>query len=314
MTSIIFMGTPAFCVPILEGLIKAGYDVQAVVTQPDKKVGRKQKISASPAKKAAQRYHIPVFQPVKLSHSHELTELIALHVDLIVTAAYGQFLPTKFLQSVKIAAVNVHGSLLPKYRGGAPVQYALLNGDRQTGISIMEMVKKMDAGAVYAQKALTIKADDTTGTLFNKLSLLGRDLLLATLPKIVSGTAVKKPQDEARVVFAPNISKDQEEIKTTMSASQANNLVRALNPDPGAYLLVHGKRLKVWRSRVDRNKTDLPAGFLVSNKGRFALSLAGGSVLDLEELQPAGKKRMAVKSFLNGQGSKFKAGEKIVSA
>lgn len=165
MTSIIFMGTPNFAVPVLEGLVKNGYDVKAVVTQPDKKVGRKQKITKTPAKVAAEKLNIPVYQPVKLSGSPEMDELIDMKADFIVTAAYGQFLPTKFLNSVKIAAVNVHGSLLPKYRGGAPIQYSLINGDKQTGVTIMEMVKKMDAGDMYAQKAIDIEEEDTAGTI-----------------------------------------------------------------------------------------------------------------------------------------------------
>lgn len=312
MTSVIFMGTPQFSVPVLEGLVKKGYQIKAVVTQPDKKVGRKQKITKTPAKIAAEKLGLRVLQPQKLSGSPELDELIAMHADFIVTAAYGQFLPTKFLKSVKIAAVNVHGSLLPKYRGGAPIQYALLNGDKQTGITIMEMVKKMDAGDIYAQKAIDIDPQDNAGTLFEKLSYLGRDLLLETLPKIIAGTASKTPQDTSKVVFSPNISRSQERITKQMTAAQANNLVRALNPDPGAYLLVKGKRLKVWQAEVAKDKTKLPAGFLVTNQKRFALSFAQGTVLNLLLVQPAGKKRMAIKNYLNGQGKKFTPGEEIV--
>ncbi|TSO26514.1 methionyl-tRNA formyltransferase [Lactobacillus sp. LL6] len=312
MTSIIFMGTPNFAVPVLEGLVNKGYDVKAVVTQPDKKVGRKQKITKTPAKIAAEKLNIPVYQPAKLSGSDEMNELIKMNADFIVTAAYGQFLPTKFLNSVKIAAVNVHGSLLPKYRGGAPIQYSLINGDKQTGVTIMEMVKKMDAGDMYAQKAIDIEEEDTAGTIFEKLSYLGRDLLLETLPKIEDGSAEKIPQNEAEVVFSPNIKKSQEQITTKMTAQEANNLLRGLNPDPGAYMIVDNKRLKVWKAEVASDKTDLEAGSLVDNKDRFAISFANGTVLNLLELQPAGKKRMPVKNFLNGQGSKFTIGEKIV--
>lgn len=312
MTSVIFMGTPDFSVPVLKGLVKHGYVVKAVVTQPDKRVGRKQKITKTPAKLAAEKLNLPVFQPAKLSGSKELDNLIAMHADLIVTAAYGQFLPTKFLKSVKITAVNVHGSLLPKYRGGAPVQYSLLNDDAETGITIMEMVKKMDAGDIYAQKALKIEPDDTTGSLFTKLAILGRDLLLETLPKIIDGSVRKIPQDPDKVVFSPNISKKQEKITLSMTATEANNLIRALNPDPGAYLMVDGKRLKVWKAKVSKDQTKLEAGSLVSNKNRFAISFANHTILDLLELQPAGKKRMTVKNFLNGQGSKFKPEEKII--
>lgn len=312
MTSIIFMGTPSFSVPILQGLVRAGYEVKAVVTQPDKAVGRKQLLQKSPAKVAAQELSIPVLQPAKLSGSKEMQQLINLQADLIVTAAYGQFLPTKLLKSVKIAAVNVHGSLLPKYRGGAPIQYALLNGDSETGITIMEMVKKMDAGAIYAQEAMPIVPTDNSASLFAKLSLLGRDLLLKTLPAIISGQIVKKPQDPSQVIFSPNISRQQEKISLQMTASEANNLIRALNPDPGAYLMLDGQRLKVWRAQVSEEKTSLPAGSLVSNKKRFALAFADQTVLELLEVQPAGKKKMTAKNFANGQGQHFSVGEKIV--
>lgn len=312
MTSIIFMGTPDFSVPVLKGLVEKGYEVKAVVTQPDKKVGRKQKITKTPAKIAAEELNIPVYQPVKLSGSSELDELIAMNADFIVTAAYGQFLPTKFLNSAKIAAVNVHGSLLPKYRGGAPIQYSLINGDKETGITIMEMVKKMDAGDIYAQKAIEIEPDDTAGSLFEKLSYLGRDLLLETLPKISDGSVQKVTQNEEEVVFSPNITKNQERITSKMTAQEANNLLRALNPDPGAYMMVNGKRFKVWKAEVADESTDLEAGSLVENKGRFAISFANNTVLNLLEVQPAGKKKMPIQSFLNGQASKFTVGEKII--
>lgn len=312
MTSVIFMGTPQFAVPVLRGLLNHNYQIQAVVTQPDRKVGRKQLLSKSPIKIVAEENNLPVYQPAKLSTSPELKKLIALRADFIVTAAYGQFLPTRFLHSVKIAAVNVHGSLLPKYRGGAPIQLALINGDQQTGITIMEMVKKMDAGDIYAQKEIPIAASDTAGSLFRKLSLVGRDLLLATLPQIINGTIHKKAQDPRRVVFAPIIKKSQARLKTTLTANQANNLIRALNPDPGAYLLLAGKRLKIWQASVAKHKTKLAPGCLVDNRNHFALAFAQGSVLNLEVLQPAGKKRMNVKSFLNGQGSKFQKGEQLV--
>lgn len=312
MTSIIFMGTPEFSVPVLEGLINHGYEIKAVVTQPDKKVGRKQKITKSPAKIAAEKHDLPVFQPIKLSGSEEMKQLIDMHADLIVTAAYGQFLPTKFLNSVKIAAVNVHGSLLPKYRGGAPIQYSLINGDQETGITIMEMVKKMDAGDIYAQEALKIEPEDNAGTLFEKLSYLGRDLLLKTLPSIIDGSIKKTPQDPEQVVFSPNITKEQEKITVKMTARKANNMIRALNPDPGAYMMIEGKRFKVWQAEVAQETTELNPGCLIANKGRFAIAFANKSVLNLLVVQPSDKKRMEIKSFLNGQGSKFKPGEEIV--
>ena len=312
MTSVIFMGTPEFSVPVLEGLIEAGYEIRAVVTQPDKKVGRKQKIAKTPAKIAAEKHDLPVLQPVKLSGSEEMNKLIDMHADLIVTAAYGQFLPTKFLKSVNIAAVNVHGSLLPKYRGGAPIQYSLINGDKETGITIMEMVKKMDAGDIYAQEAIKIEPEDNAGTLFSKLSILGRDLLLKTLPSIIDGSVKKTPQDPDKVVFSPNITKEQERLSIDMTAEQANNMIRALNPDPCAYLMINGQRFKVWKAEVASDSSSLEAGTVVANKGRFAISFADNTVLNLLEVQPSGKKRMNIKNFLNGQGSRFVTGEEIV--
>lgn len=312
MPSIIFLGTPNFGSVVLQGLIDAGYDIKAVVTQPDKKVGRKQVLHKSAVKQTAEANNLPVYQPAKLSGSEEMQELIAMNPDFIVTAAYGQFLPTKFLKAAKIAPVNVHGSLLPKYRGGAPIQYSLINGDDKTGVTIMQMVKKMDAGDMYAQKAIKIESEDNSGSLFEKLSIVGRDLLLETLPKFIDGTITQTPQNEAEVVFSPNISKEQEQIKTTMTAQQANNLIRALNPDPGAYLLLDGKRFKVWQARVSDEKTDLPAGSLVSNKKRFAIAFADGTVLDLLQVQPNGKKKMNIKDFANGQGSHYQVGEKII--
>lgn len=171
MTSVIFLGTPEFAVPILDAL-NTEYDVKLVITQPDRKVGRKQVLHQSPVKQAAERLNLPVLQPEKLSGSPELDQAIALQPDLLITAAYGQFLPTKFLNAAKIAALNVHGSLLPKYRGGAPIQYSVINGDAETGVTIMEMVKAMDAGDMYAQSRLPLTRDDDTGTVFEKLSTM----------------------------------------------------------------------------------------------------------------------------------------------
>lgn len=313
MTKIIFMGTPQFSVTVLDGLLEAGYDVIAVVTQPDKKVGRKQKIVATPVKEFALKHNLPVYQPVKLSGSPELTELIEQQTDLIITAAYGQFLPTSFLNSARIAAVNVHGSLLPKYRGGAPIQYAVMNGDQETGITIMEMVKQMDAGDMYAQQALTITDQDTTGTMFTKLAILGRDLLLETLPGIIAGTVKKTPQDEALVTFSPNIRKEEEQLRTKMTAKQAHNVIRGLNPDPGAFMFFNGARLKVWQSEVVDVVTPYEAGFLVNNKRELTISLANGTVLRLLEVQPVGGKRMKASDFLNGRAKNLVVGTRVMT-
>lgn len=313
MTSVIFLGTPQFAVPILQGLVDHDYQVIGVVTQPDKKVGRKQKLQASPVKQAALKLGLQIYQPAKLSRSDDLAKLIALQPDFLITAAYGQFLPTKLLKAAKIAPVNVHGSLLPKYRGGAPIQYALLNGDQETGITIMQMVKEMDAGLMYAQEKVKIEPADTAGSLFAKLSLVGRDLLLQTLPQLASGKIKGIPQDPAKVVFSPTIKKAAAQIKANLSAEQAVNLVRALNPDPGAFMLINGQRLKVWRAKVSADKTQQAPGTLVSNKKRFAIAMANQTVLELTEVQAPGKKRMAVRDFANGQGSHYEIGQTILA-
>lgn len=313
MTSIVFMGTPQFSVPILEALVAHDYRVLAVVTQPDRKVGRKQVLQQTPVKEAAVRLNLTVFQPEKLSGSQELADVMALQPDLIVTAAYGQFLPTKLLEAVKIAAINVHGSLLPKYRGGAPIQYAVLNGDSEIGITIMHMAKKMDAGDMIEQASIPIEASDDTGTLFDKLSYVGRDLLLKTLPSIIDQTAPRTPQDEAQVTFAYNITKEQEQLDIEQPATQLVNQIRALRPQPGAWLPINGQRTKLWQATVAETTTDQPAGVIVAiNKKDFELAAGNGSVLKITEIQPAGKAKMPVQSFLNGVGKQLAVGQQVV--
>lgn len=313
MTSIVFMGTPQFSVPILEALVAHDYQVLAVVTQPDRKVGRKQVLQQTPVKEAAVRLNLPVFQPEKLSGSQELADVMALLPDLIVTAAYGQFLPTKLLEAAKIAAINVHGSLLPKYRGGAPIQYAVLNGDSEIGITIMHMAKKMDAGDMIEQASIPIEASDDTGTLFDKLSYVGRDLLLKTLPSIIDQTAPRTPQDEAQVTFAYNITKEQEQLDIEQPATQLVNQIRALRPQPGAWLPINGQRTKLWQATVAETTTDQPAGVIVAiNKKDFELAAGNGSVLKITEIQPAGKAKMPVQSFLNGVGKQLAVGQQVV--
>ena len=212
MTKIVFMGTPAFSVPILESLIEAGYDVAAVVTQPDRPVGRKKIITPTPVKEAALKHNLLVLQPEKISGSPEMEKIKELAPDLLITAAFGQFLPEKLLQVPKLGAINVHASLLPKYRGGAPVHYAIMEGEAETGVTIMEMIKKMDAGGIFSQRKIAITKQDDVGTMFEKLSQVGKELLLETLPKIISGELKPTPQNEEEATFSPNISREQEAI------------------------------------------------------------------------------------------------------
>lgn len=313
MTKVIFMGTPQFSVPILAGLVQAGYEIAAVVTQPDRVVGRKQKLLYSPVKEYALQQNLTIYQPEKLTHSSELKTLIELKADLLITAAFGQFLPTKLLQSARIAALNVHGSLLPRNRGGAPIQRAIMNGDSITGITIMYMVAQMDAGDIISQQSVPIADTDTAGSLFDKLSYVGRDLLLQTLPQVIDGTNQRQVQDESLVTITPNITPEEEQINISQPAIKINRQVRGLNPNPGAYLWLNGVRTKVFQTTVADETTDSNPGQIV-HKSKKQLAIAAGehSVLYLEQIQPAGKSLMSIAAFLNGKGKDFYIGQQII--
>lgn len=312
MTKIVFMGTPAFSVPILEGLVASGYHVLTVVTQPDRPVGRKKVITPTPVKEAALRLNLPVLQPEKINQSPEMAEIIALAPDLIITAAFGQFLPEKLLQAAKIGALNVHASLLPKYRGGAPVHYAIMAGEKETGVTIMEMIKKMDAGGIYAQKALPITEEDDVGILFEALSLLGKELLLETLPKIIDGQLKAVPQDEALVTFSPNITREQEAIDWQKSAQAIDWQVRGMRPWPIAFTTYQGARWKILRVKPLSETTSKEPGTIIERtKNTLKIACGQGSVLALEQLQPAGKGVQAIAEFLNGSGQKVAVDQKV---
>ncbi|GAJ25276.1 methionyl-tRNA formyltransferase [Liquorilactobacillus sucicola DSM 21376 = JCM 15457] len=314
MTSIVFMGTPKFAAVILEGLIKNDYDIKAVVTQPDRHTGRKHKLTASPVKQVALANEIKVLQPEKISGSSELEQIIALAPDLIVTAAFGQFLPDKLIKATKIGAINVHGSLLPKYRGGAPVQYAIMNGEEKTGVTIIYMIKKMDAGDMLAQAELPITETDDTGTIFEKMSVLGRDLLLKTIPRLIAGKIQAQLQNEAEVTFSPIISPEQEELFLNQTAQELDWKIRALRPTPGAYFKkFNGKRTKLWQITPLEEKTELEPGFVVAiSKHQLKIAAAKGSVYQIDSLQPAGKPRMKITDYLNGVGQNIKLGQKVI--
>lgn len=312
-TSIVFMGTPEFAVPILQSLIDAPeYNVQAVLTQPDHRVGRKHVLTPSPVKKVAVENKIKVLQSAKLNKSPEMDEIIAMHPDFMITAAYGQFLPTKMLDAAKIAAINVHGSLLPKYRGGAPVQYSIINGDKETGISIMYMVKKMDAGDVIAQRAIPIEKDDDNETMFKKLSILGRDLLLETLPKLIQGDAEATPQDESKVVFSPNITTAQERIDYRMTAQQIDDKVRGLRPAPLGNMVIDGLRTKIYDVTPLDEKTELAPGKVVRlTKHQLVLAAGQGTTYQVNRLKPAGKQAMDITAYLNGHQDLHEGGQAV---
>ncbi|GAB6091924.1 methionyl-tRNA formyltransferase [Furfurilactobacillus curtus] len=314
MTRIVFMGTPAFSTPILAALIDQ-YDVVAVMTQPDRPVGRKHILTPSPVKQLALAHQIEVLQPEKVSKSPEMQRVIDLAPDFIVTAAFGQFLPTKLLRAATNAAINVHASLLPRYRGGAPVHYAIMNGDKETGVSIMYMIRQMDAGNVIAQAKVAIGDQDDVGTMFDKLSLVGRDLLLANLPKLIAGPITGTIQDETAVTFSPNISRAQEEIDFSHTASEIDWQVRGLRPFPTAYIRLNNVRTKLLDVTVltDQKTTLAPGTVVARTKHALDLAAGHGTVLRINRLQPAGHPQMAITDFLNGTDEEFAVGERVVA-
>ncbi|MBF4499894.1 methionyl-tRNA formyltransferase [Savagea sp. SN6] len=311
MTKIIFMGTPPFSVPILTMLHEEGYDIVGVVTQPDRPVGRKRVMTPTPVKEEALRLGLPVYQPDRLSKSEELEQLINLQPDLIVTAAYGQIVPNELLDVPRLRSVNVHASLLPKYRGGAPIHQAIIDGEKETGVTIMYMEEKLDAGNMIAKRAIPITDEDDTGTMFDKLSLVGRDLLKETMPAIIAGTNDSIPQDESLVTFASNITREQERIDWNKSARQIFNHVRGLHPWPVAYTTFDGENVKIYRtSIVDETSKGTPGMMMKMSKNELYVQ-TGEGILSILELQPAGKKKVDVVSFINGNGDKWKVGDRF---
>lgn len=312
MTKLVFMGTPAFSVPILEGLLEEGYEVVAVVTQPDRPVGRKKIITPTPVKEAAVKHGLLVLQPEKISGSEEMEKIIALQPDVIITAAFGQFLPEKLLQAPVHGAINVHASLLPKYRGGAPVHYSIINGEKETGVTIMEMINKMDAGGIYAQESLPITKQDDVGTMFEKLSALGKQLLLKTLPDILNGNLSPRPQDESKVTFSPNITREQEAIDWNKTAEEIDNQVRGMRPWPIAFTTYEQTRWKLLNVEALAEKTTAEPGTIIKkDKKNLWIACGKQTVLAIKELQPAGKGKQAVNEFLNGSGQQVMIGQQV---
>lgn len=304
---LIFMGTPDFSATVLKGiLVDERYQVLAVVTQPDRAVGRKKEIKMTPVKEVALEHQLPVYQPEKLSGSQEMEDLMALGADGIVTAAFGQFLPMKLINSVDFA-VNVHASLLPKYRGGAPIHYAIINGEEEAGVTIMEMVQKMDAGDMVAKASTPITDEDNVGTMFEKLAIVGRDLLLETLPGYLSGNIKPEPQDESQATFSPNISPDQERIDWNKSAREVFNHIRGMYPWPVAHTLLDGNRFKIYEAQLAEGQGQ--PGQIIEKTKKSLLVATGSGAISLKTVQPAGKPRMAITDFLNGVGRTLEVGD-----
>lgn len=307
MTKLIFMGTPDFSATVLEGLIAdKSYEILAVVTQPDRKVGRKKELRMTPVKELAIKYQLRVFQPEKLSGSLELEELKGLNADGIVTAAFGQFLPMSLINSVNFA-INVHASLLPKYRGGAPIHYAIMNGEKEAGITIMEMVQKMDAGDMISKASIPISDEDNVGTMFEKLAIVGRDLLLKTLPDYLAGHLNPEKQDESQATFSPNITSEQELLDWTRSSRDLFNQIRGMYPWPVAYTLLNGERFKVYKAHMSEGTGH--AGEIIEKTKRSLVVACGQGALSLELVQPSGKPKLIITDFLNGHGRSLEVGD-----
>lgn len=298
------MGTPDFSVPILQSLIESPYEVCLVVTQPDRPKGRKGTLTAPPVKEVAMAHDIPVFQPERLRENYAL--ILDYEPDLIVTAAYGQLLPKPLLEYPKYGCINVHASLLPELRGGAPIHYAILQGKSETGITIMNMVEALDAGAILTQAKVRIDDRDTVGTLHDKLSQVGSDLLMKTLPKLFAGEITPKEQDHDQATYAPNISREQEKIDWSKSQIDIYNQIRGLNPWPVAFTTHQGKVIKCWWGEPDSGIYEgAQPGEVVNIIPEDSIVVACGDHrgIRLKEIQPAGRRKMSVADYLRG-GSK----------
>lgn len=307
----IFIGTPDFGIPALRALIEDdAFDVFAVITQPDKKVGRKQILTPPPIKVEALKYKIPVYQPEKISDISALGGQYPIsNIDLIVVAAYAQILPENILNAPKYGCINVHGSLLPKYRGAACIQAAIMAGDEETGITIMKMDKGLDTGPLLAQKSISIENTDTAGTLFDKLSLIGAELLLATLKDYIAGKISPQAQDESSASYARQLKKEDGRIDFSKSAEETERFIRAMSPWPGAWgfsnadCRVSNKIIKiiaVEHGPVKINKHE-PGNFFIYND-KLAVQ-CGQDALIIKKIQPEGKKIMSGEEFINGYGN-----------
>ncbi|WP_394232574.1 methionyl-tRNA formyltransferase [Niallia oryzisoli] len=309
MTKIVFMGTPDFSVPVLRQIINDGYDVIGVVTQPDRPVGRKKVLTPPPVKVEALKQGILVFQPEKIRRPEELQPILDLQPDLIVTAAFGQILPKQLLDAPRYGCINVHASLLPELRGGAPIHYAILQGKEKTGVTIMYMAEKLDAGDILTQVEVPILEEDNVGTMHDKLSVAGAKLLSETLPKLLNGELAAIQQNEEEATFASNIKREQEKIDWAKSGEEIYNHIRGLNPWPGAYTTLQGNVLKIWRSeKIPLQVSEAPGTIVKLEEEGFIVATGNQTAVKVTELQPSGKKKMSAGQFLRGAGSDLTIG------
>lgn len=298
---ILFMGTPDFAVPSVRALLEAGHTVCGAFTQPDKPKNRGMKLQPTPVKEFCLVHDIPVFQPVKLRDGTALAQIEQLAPELIVVAAYGRILPDEILNFPAYGCINVHSSLLPKYRGAAPINWAILNGDAQSGVTIMHMAAELDAGDIIAQAETPIDPDETVENLHDRLAELGAKLLVDTVAQIGAGTATRTPQDPAQVTFAPMLSRELSPMDWSRPARALHDQVRGLIPWPAAVTELDAVRCKVFSTRVcDETVGHEPGTVVQADKKGLKIACGGGTLLELLEIQPDGKKRMPAAAFLLG--------------
>ena len=311
---IVFMGTPDFSVPALKALVEAGHQVIAVVTQPDKPRGRGKEVQMTPVKIQAMEYGIPVYQPAKVREASFVEVLKGLEADVYVVIAFGQILPKAVLELPKYGCINIHASLLPKYRGAAPIQWCVIDGERETGITTMMMDVGLDTGDMLEKAVIPIEEKETGGSLHDKLSMAGGDLILSTLKKLEEGTLVRTPQTDEGTCYAKMLTKSLGDIDWNQDAVSIERLIRGLNPWPSAYTMWNGKTIKIWAADVIAGReaaeflseSGVPAetgtapGTVVCSDKRGLVVCTGGGLLSIRELQMEGKKRMDTPAFLRG--------------
>lgn len=301
---VVFMGTPDFAVNVLQSLID-NYDVSLVVSQPDKRVGRHLELRNTPVKELANKYNIEVFQPEKIKLDYQ--RILDEKPDIIITCAYGQIIPQEILDCPKYGCINVHASLLPKYRGGAPIHWAIINGDKKTGITIMYMDKGMDTGDIISQEAIEILESDNLESVHDKLSVLGAKLLIDTLPSIFDGTNDRLKQNEDEVTFAYNIKREEEHIDFNKTSREVFNLIRGLSPIPSSNAIIDNEEMKILESKIyDKNYSGKCGEIVDTTKEGIIVKTLDGSII-LTKVKPFGKKLMDANSYVNGVGK-----EKII--
>lgn len=298
--NVVFMGTPDFSVGTLEEIIKAGHEVSLVVTQPDKPKGRGKEVQYTPVKECALAHGIEVFQPTKIREASAIEKVRSYNPDIIIVVAFGQIVSKEILDMPKYGCVNVHASLLPKYRGAAPIQWAVINGDEFSGVTTMRMDVGVDTGDMIAKREIRLDAEETGGSLFDKLADVGAKLCVETMELIEQGKAIYTPQNSAAATHTSMISKELGNIDWTRSAVEIERLIRGLNPWPSAYTRLDGKTFKIWKATVHEENTDAKPGTICKVGKNELFVQTGEGMLELLEVQLEGKKRMEVSAFLRG--------------